>query len=88
MGYGINTGSVVAGYMGSRRTHSYTVIGDCVNVAARLCGKASPGQILVGDPIVERLEEKLSYETLERVELKGKTNKVQVYSVTDLQSDD
>jgi adenylate cyclase len=84
VGYGINTGSVVAGYMGSRRTHSYTVIGDSVNIASRLCGKASPGQILVGDPVIDKLRESLVYETLDRVQLKGKTNKVQVYSVTDL----
>jgi adenylate cyclase len=88
VGYGINTGSVVAGYMGSRRTHSYTVIGDSVNIASRLCGKAAPGQILVGDPVVDKLSKTLIYETLDRVTLKGKTNKVQVYSVTDLRTED
>lgn len=88
VGYGINTGSVVAGYMGSRRTHSYTVIGDSVNIASRLCGEAAPGQILVGDPVVDKLSKTLIYETLDRVKLKGKTNKVQVYSVTDFRTED
>ena len=55
VGYGINAGSLVAGYMGSRKTHSYTVIGDCVNVASRLCGKARSGELLVSDPVLKLL---------------------------------
>ena len=47
-GIGINAGPLVAGYMGSRRAMSWTVLGDVVNVAARLCAAAEPGQILVG----------------------------------------
>ena len=69
--------------MGSRRTHSYTVIGDSVNIAARLCGKASPGQILVSHPVLERLGKQLKFETLEKVELKGKSDLVQLFNITD-----
>ena len=53
-GYGIATGRVIAGAMGARRRQDFTVIGDTVNLASRLCGQARPGQILV-DESTERV---------------------------------
>lgn len=48
IGIGVNTGALVAGSLGNDARAEYTVIGDTVNVAARLTSAAKPGDVLVG----------------------------------------
>ena len=43
LGIGLNTGEAVAGNMGSRERLNYTVLGETVNLASRLCSAARPG---------------------------------------------
>ncbi len=47
VGIGINAGEAFTGVIGSPRRLEYTAVGDVVNVAARLCDVAGPGEILV-----------------------------------------
>jgi adenylate cyclase len=82
VGLGINCGEVVAGYMGSTRTLSYTVIGDTVNTASRLCGHAGPGEIIVSDPVLHALGGRIQYEERSAASLKGKSRPVPIYRVT------
>lgn len=55
VGIGINYGEAFAGYLGSERRLEYTIIGDTVNTAKRLCSAAQGGEILVSGPLRDRL---------------------------------
>jgi class 3 adenylate cyclase len=59
IGIGIHTGPLVAGYIGSSKALSYTVIGDTANTSARLCGIAAAGQIIVSEQTFGAPQEKL-----------------------------
>jgi class 3 adenylate cyclase len=85
VGIGINHGEVFAGNIGSHRRLEYTVIGDAVNVAARLCAEASPGEILVSEPLLRVVRDQVNCEYLPEMALKGKAQVVQVYRVRELE---
>jgi adenylate cyclase len=81
VGIGINYGEVFAGNIGSHRRLEYTVIGDAVNVAHRLCSEAGPGEILVSEALCQVVKDHADYEYLPAMALRGRTRSVQVYRV-------
>ena len=69
---GINTGEVLAGAVGD----GYTVIGDTVNVAARLQAAGRPGTVTVGERTYRATSDEVEYRTLDPLHLKGKAEPV------------
>lgn len=74
---GINTGEVLAGRIGAE----YTVVGDAVNVAARLQTNAAVGRILVGDRTRHATAGTVAYRQVGPLVLKGKSNPVNAWEV-------
>ena len=81
VGIGINFGEVFVGNIGSHRRLEYTVLGDVVNVAARLCAEAGAGEILVADGVRAATSSGWQYDALAPMELRGREEKVDVFRV-------
>jgi len=85
MGVGLNTDSIVAGNIGSRKRMDYTMIGDGVNLAARLesACKQYHARILVSEHTVSKLRGVYRLREIDRVQVKGKTKPVDVFECLD-----
>jgi adenylate cyclase len=81
-GIGINTGIALAGNIGSVGRTEYTVIGDSINVASRICGSAPGGEVWIGAETYNQTKDYIETEELEAQQLKGKAAPIEVYRVT------
>jgi adenylate cyclase len=85
-GIGINTGLALAGNVGSAGRAEYTVIGDSVNTASRICSNTPGGEVWIGAETYNRTKDYLEAEELEPQSFKGKATPIVVYRVTGLRT--
>ncbi|MEM6820841.1 MAG: adenylate/guanylate cyclase domain-containing protein [Verrucomicrobiota bacterium] len=81
MGIGINFGKVTAGNIGAPQRMEFTVIGDPVNLAARLesLNKKFGTEILIGESMYELTHERFLFRPIAKVQVVGKQEGVQIY---------
>lgn len=78
---GVNRGPIFAGEVGPAYRRTYTVMGDAVNLAARLMAKAEPGEILASRGILDRSRTLFETTALEPFLVKGKARPVQAHAL-------
>ncbi|TLZ02886.1 MAG: adenylate/guanylate cyclase domain-containing protein [Gammaproteobacteria bacterium] len=84
LGIGINEGDVVAGNVGSSSYMSYTIIGDTVNIAARLCQRARAGEILFSGSLKQSLDAHgmdVGATPLPPLQLRGRSHPIDIFCV-------
>jgi adenylate cyclase len=84
VGMGVNTGDVVMGNLGASSRMNYTVIGDNVNVAARLYNVAKGGEIIISETTYAECKDVVEVDELEPVSVKGKVAPISIYNVKGL----
>lgn len=80
---GINSGKMLAGLLGSNDRLEYTVVGDSVNIASRLCNEAASGQIIIQESLYDEIRQQhnICVEQHKKIKLRGKSVPINVYNV-------
>ncbi len=80
--YGVNTGLCFVGAVGGSKRYEYTAMGDAINLAARLMGKAEYGEILVGEQTIKIAGKGFATTDYGEITVKGKREPVHVYRLS------
>ena len=83
IGTGINYGSMILGNMGAENRLDYTVIGAEVNLGARLCDVAAPGEILIRKELLDGLQTSVRVAEIKMMAFKGFSEDLEIASLTD-----
>lgn len=83
---GINTGQMLAGVLGTAAKMEYTVVGDSVNLASRLCHEAEPGEIIVSHDVFDNLPspKQVIAHRHKSIRVRGKEKAVDTYLIDDI----
>ena len=79
IGIGINKGKAVSGNIGSEQQMNYTVIGDTINLGARLCSHAKSGEILISSSVKGVISNDYAFKKIPSIEVKGKSKPIDVW---------
>ena len=74
-------GKVISGNIGSKDQMDYTVIGDTVNLGARLCSFAGPLKIIISKSVKDEIGDNYKTRKLEPIKVKGKRKPVEIFKV-------
>ncbi len=80
-GIGIHTGPAAAGHIGSRERSNYTVVGHTINLAARIEGLTTGGEILISEAVRELLPDDFTVDYWKQVEIRGCKGTHKLYQV-------
>ena len=81
MRIGINTGEVVAGNIGSETRMDYTVVGDNVNVAARIEAACHPGEVFISGSCYAHLSDRVPALRMEPIRVRNREQPVEIYGI-------
>ena len=83
VGIGVNSGSVISGNIGSTDQMDFTVIGDSVNLASRLCSSAEAGQIIISDTAWNKIKHLQTFKSkkLSPIKVKGKAKVISIKEI-------
>jgi PAS domain S-box-containing protein len=81
-GIGVNTGMVVAGYVGFEDRFNFATLGDTINMAFRLSSFAQGGQVIIGEETHAQTSEYFNYKSLGGVNLKGGHGPMEIYEAS------
>ncbi|MEE2730739.1 MAG: adenylate/guanylate cyclase domain-containing protein [Pseudomonadota bacterium] len=84
---GINSGSMLAGLIGGANRMQYTVVGDAVNLASRLCSEAGSSQIIIEESMYNIITQThtIRAESRKQIKVRGKSEPVAIYHVHDIE---
>ena len=83
MGIGINSGNLIVGNIGSRKRMKYGVVGENINIAARIESLTIPKQILISQALYEKIEQDIQAIGGIRTKIKGFAKPIMIYDVSD-----
>jgi len=78
---GVNSGHVFAGPVGSDLRNEFTVMGDAVNLAARLASKARKREILISEGVCRKINKFFEAKSKGKIKFRGKAKEIEVFSV-------